>query len=141
MFYLIRGTSKAKIKYIMQLLERNGFQVKETKYPEYIITARDPSDIIPDDYKNNLHIQQLNEDFQSMIKEHGIINDMVDAPQEFDFGSFVEVINGEYRDFKGRVIRNGNRSCDVEINVWGKIIKSTIKHSDLKAVETPFTSD
>lgn len=136
--YITKGSS-GKIKYIKKLLEKKGMQVVETICPEFIVTVRDPKPFIPPEYIAHLDIRTLDEGWQNMVKDFDCIKELVNAPQEFKDGTPVKIINGEYKDFTGTVIRNGNMNCDVLINVWGnKIIKSTIMHSDMVVFDNPF---
>lgn len=132
--------SIGKIKYLKKLLEKNGLQVVETICPEFIITVRDPKPHIPPDYMKLLSVERLDSNWRQIVKDFDCIKNLIDAPQEFDVDTPVKILNGEFKDFTGIVVRNGNRTCDVEISVWGKCVKSTIKHSDLEAYENPFRS-
>jgi transcription antitermination factor NusG len=137
--FIIKGNTR-DIKFIQKHLDKNGYAVKPTECPQFIITPRDPTPSIPVQYINALTIKQIdeNEDWRHVLKGFNGIKDLINAPPEFNYGAVVKIINGKFKDFTGRVVRNGESTCDVEISVLEKLRKETFNHCDLEVFESPF---
>lgn len=135
--FIIKGWPK-DIKFLTKYLTKLGYEVQPTTEDKYIVTVRDPSGDIPEIYRNRTEVKVLTDSWIKLAKEYDCLKQLVDAPKEYSYGAPVKVISGEFRELTGRVIRNGNGSCDVELEAWGKPMKVTIPHSDLEVFDSPF---
>jgi len=135
--FIIKGRRK-DISFLKKYLSKVGYEVQTTTDEQYIVTVRDPSADIPEPYREHTEIRVLTDSWIKLAKEYDCLKQLVDAPKEYSYGAPVKVVSGEFRDLTGRVIRNGNGSCDVELEAWGKPMKVTIPHSDLEVFDSPF---
>lgn len=135
--WIIKGRPR-DLKFIKQLLSKKGHAVQDTQVEQFIFTVRDPSSDIPDTYRDRLEIKEFTEDWRRIAKEYDCIKHLVNAPREFDFDAHVKIISGKWEGLQGRVVRNSDMTCDVEIVVCGKLMKETFEHSALEVTESPF---
>ena len=135
--FILMGAS-AKLKFIKKILDRDGVHVEETKYPDFILTVRDPTPYIPSEYLNSIKIKALdeNEPYFNILKNSGLLKEL-EVPKEFDVDTPVRVIGGEYAELTGIIARNEPRHCVVVVNVFGKPVKVEVNHSDLQVISAP----
>jgi hypothetical protein len=133
--------SMNKLKVVRKKLAEQGVHVVDTILPDYVLTVRDPRQYLPSELTSSLIVKQCkeNEAYTRILKDAGIVERMLgDAPDQFAFGTPVVVTGGEYKGFNGHVAQNEAKTCVVEVEVWGKVISASIRHTDLKVRETPF---
>jgi transcription antitermination factor NusG len=129
----------SKLKVVKKKLAEQGVHVLETIMDDYVLTLRDPKQHLPAELMPSLIIKQSNDSYISILKDAGIIEQMLgDAPDQFTYGTPVKITAGEYVGLCGRVVQNDAKTCLVEVELWGKVIPATIKHTDLEVRETPF---
>ncbi len=129
--FTIFSTSK-QIKIIKKLLEKEGFKIRETKFPEYIVTTYDPSSFIPKSLKKSFKIMKFSDRYFSILKETNTLKELLE-PVSFKKGDPVKIISGNYKDFAGIIIAvQSNNLYKVEIGIWGKIITDVLQAEQLE---------
>lgn len=135
--FIIRGSAQ-KLKFVKKLLEKEGLHVEDTIMPDYILTVRDPTEYIPEDYKTHIKIAPLDNSYVSILKNTGVIKDMIMSKGKCDVGNVVKINNGKYSGFTGIIAEIEDKFCTIEISVFGKIVKDTVNISDFEVHDNPF---
>jgi len=130
--YIIH-TKPRILKLLRAILEGKGYEFEETKFSDYVVTSKDPSDLIPSEFKNSVKVQSFEERHFSILKNAGIIDELF--PVEFLPGVHVEIKAGRYEGCTGivRVVRD--LECEVVISIWGRIVKEVFKKEELEILE------
>lgn len=139
--YLIYSESSRKIRLIKKVLsEVKDMTVKETKFPEYLFVDEDPSMFIPGHLMGGVKVERFEGGYTRFLKNAGRIAELLrqSKPEPLEPGAPVKITAGRFSGFSGIVKTVSEKGCDVEVNVWGNILRTTCSPSDLKKVETVF---
>jgi len=139
--YLIYTESSRRINLIKKLLsDIDDLIVKETKFPEYLFVDRDPSMFIPGHLMSGVKVERFEGGYTRFLKNAGRIAELLrkSKPEPLESGDPVKITAGRFAGFSGIVKTVSEKGCDVEVNVWGNILRTTCSPSDLKKVETAF---
>lgn len=139
--FLIYSDSSRKMSLIKKVLSGvEGLTVKETKFPEYLFVDRDPSRFIPGHLMSGVKVDRFEGGYTRFLKNAGRIAELLRKaePETLAPGDPVKVMAGRFEGFSGIVKAVSEKDCEVEVNVWGNIIRTTCARCDVKKVETAF---
>jgi len=130
--FVVRATGN-KIKFIKKFLINKGLHVEDAIFPDYFFTARDPSPFLPLELKEMVTIKQFSESHRNLLKKRTDIRLATIPTEIYKFGSPVRVTGGKYQGFTGLVVDATDKTAIlVEIAVLGKIVKDTVKSSEIE---------
>jgi len=138
--------SPRKITTIRKILSRHRhLLVRETKFPEYLFVDEDPRLYLPPEILSGVKIEIAEKDFTRFYKEAGRIGEMFDkieqfrSPKPINSGDNVRIKGGRFKGFCGLVKSVSEKGTyEVEVNVWGNILKASCKRKELEKVEVVF---
>lgn len=122
------------LKLLRVILERKGFLLEETKFPDYVVTSKNPSALIPSELQNSVKIQSLEERHFSILKHAGILKELF--PTELSPGVHVKIKAGPYEGFTGVVHKAENSQCEVILTIWGRLLKEVFSKEELEILQT-----
>ena len=132
--YVIMGNGN-RLKRIKKFLESKGHVVRETQFPSYIITSRDPSNDIPETLKPYLKVDYVEGSvvkYRKILKGMEVLESILDPTKGIKEGDSVIITGGTYKGFVGIVKEKNSKNCMVEISVWGKPVKDCIPFKELE---------
>ncbi len=133
MAYIIYAHHTKYIKILRSLLSKAGFLVLDTEFPECIIVMRDPSNHIPPDIKKYIQIEET-KDYKQMLKGFDFLTPLVKPSKNFKEGDPVKIIKGTYEGFSGIVKKVNERTLEIEIVVWGKLIRDVFEFDEVEKI-------
>ena len=130
--FVIRASGN-KIKFIKKFLINKGLHVEDAIFPDYFFTVRDPSPFLPPELKEIVTIKEFSESHRSLLKKRTDIRRATIPNEQYKIGSPVKITGGQYKGFTGLVVDATDKlAILVEIAVLGKIIKDTVKSSEIE---------
>jgi len=138
--------SPHKIKLLKSVLSQHqNLLVRETKFPEYLFVDEDPRLYLSPGLLSGVKIDIVKEGFTRFYKQAGQISELFDKLEEFrrpkpvNPGDMIKIINGRYQGFSG-IVKSVSEKGDfeVEISVWGNILKDSCKREEIEKVEVDF---
>lgn len=125
-----------KLKFIKKYLLNKGLHIEDSLYKDYIFTVRDPSPFLPAELKEGVLIKEFTEAYRNLLKKRTDIRMATIPTEQYKFGSPVKIVAGQYKGFTGLVVDATDKlAILVEIAVLGKIIKDTVKSSEIEINE------
>jgi len=135
--YLIHAIPK-KMKLIFKALKNvKGLKVYETKLPDYLFTNLDPSQFLPEEFKAAARIEYFEGAYTTFLKNSGRIAELI-KKDVYTPGTLVKIVGGRYEGFSGIVKGMSGENYDVEVSVWGNILRAVCLPADLKKTEVGF---
>jgi len=138
--------SPRKIKIIRKILfQHQNLFVRDTKFPEYLFVDEDPRLYLSPELLSGVRIDVIEEGFTQFYKQHGQITELFEKLEKFSRpkpvnpGDMIKIINGRYQGFSG-IVKSVSEKGDfeVEISVWGNILKDSCKREEIEKVEVDF---
>lgn len=135
--YLIHAIPK-KMKLIFNALKNvKGLKVYETKLPDYLFTNLDPSGFLPEEFKTAARIEYFEGAYTTFLKNSGRVAELI-KKDVYTPGTPVKIVGGRYEGFSGIVKGMSGENYDVEVSVWGNILRAVCQPSDVKKTEVGF---
>ena len=133
--YLIFAPKK-DIKLILDILEKHGVTVYETKQDEYLFVMENPVKFIPEEIRRRIKIEPFTGKFLGFIKNAGRLKEILN-PKPLAEGTPVKITGGRYEGFFGiiRKYYEKEKTYEVEINVWGMMLKEKIERDHVVKTE------
>jgi len=111
---------------IIKVLEGRGLKVEKTNHPEYICLYDDIRPSVPNGLKNLIQITETDEiPFIPLNKQGEKDRIKPNMP--------AVIIKGAFKGHPGIIKAVANDRCEVELSVFGRIIKATMNIKDIKA--------
>ncbi len=112
---------------IRKVLEGRGMKVEKTNHPEYICLYDDPRPSVPDELKTFIKVTETPDEipFTSQKKQRGKDRIKPNVP--------AVIIKGAFKGHPGIIKSVANDRCEIELSVFGRIIKATMSTKDIKA--------
>ena len=135
--FLIHAAPK-KMKLIFNMLKNiEGLKVYETKLPDYLFTNLEPSQFLPEEFKMAARIEHFEGAYTTFLKNSGRIAELI-KKEVYPPGTPVRIIGGRYEWFSGIVKGMSGENYDVEVSVWGNILRAVCLPSEVKKTEVGF---
>jgi len=135
-----------KITTIRKILSRHRhLLVRETKFPEYLFVDEDPRLYLSPEMLAGVKIEIAEKGFTDFYKEAGRIGELIEKlerfkkPKPINPGDMVRIKEGRFAGFSGLVKSVSEKGdYEVQVSVWGNIMKSICKREELEKVEVEF---
>lgn len=137
MAYLIYAKQQKYIKILKSILSKAHYVVMETELPEYIIVMRDPAAHIPKEIKPHIQITEIF-DYKRFLKGFDSFTEMIMPGKQFKEGDAVKIIRGTYEGFTGVIRKVNEKNLEVEVSVFGRIIKDIFEFDEVEKVVSIF---
>ncbi len=135
MAYVIYAHHAKYIKILRNILSKAGFLVLDTEFPECIIVMRDPSKYIPADIKNHVQIEETKDyNYKRMLKGFDSLTPLIKPSRNFKEGDPVKIIKGTYEGFSGIVKKVNEKTLEVEITVWGRLVRDVFEFDEVEKI-------
>lgn len=130
MVYAIQ-VMKGKEKTAQRILKSRGINCRLSPIGEYLLTDVAPYEAVRDIPIVYRVLALIDDEALNLSRVESIIENTLKE------GSIVEVTDGEYRGFKGIVRNIAPDAAEVDLGVYGHIIKVSLKYDILKEVKLP----
>ena len=138
---MIHTEDLRKMKLIRESLSRHeGLTVRETKLDQYLFVDVDPMEHIPEYLRRGIKVELFKGPYTRFLKNAGRIGDLIHGakPEAPEVGDSVRITIGRYEGFSGLVRSISGDKYEVEVQVWGNIMKTVCDSSELEKVEVTF---
>jgi len=122
------------MKVVKQALKEKGIDYEETKFPEYLITGKNPISFIPPGMAGSVVVKESNESYFSILKQAGTLAYLF-TPEKIEPGDIVRIKKGPLQGLTGIVKEVRKRTYAVEMGAWGRIVKESFSIGDIEKVE------
>jgi len=135
--YLIHAAPK-KIKLILNILKKvEELKVYETKLPDYLFVTVDPARFLPEEFVTAARIEYFKGSYTTFLKDAGRISELL-KKEIYPPGTPVRIVGGRYEGFSGIVKGMSGEKYNVEVSVWGAILRAECPPSEVKKTEARF---
>ena len=122
------------MRVVKRILEGEGINYEETKFPEYLITGENPVPFIPPDVAGSVVVKESNESYFSILKQADTLAYLF-TPEKIETGDIVRIKKGPLQGLTGIVKEVGKRTYAVEMSTWGKIVKESFSIEYIEKVD------
>lgn len=137
MAYLIYCQHSKYIKILKSIFSKERILTMDTEFPECIIVVRDPQKYIPNDIKPYIQITET-KDYKQFLKGFDSFTEMIKPSKTFKEGDVVRVIKGTYEGLSGVIKKVNDKNLELEISVFGRIIKDIFEFDEIEKIQKPF---
>ena len=112
---------------ISKVLEDRGLKVEKTNHPEYICLYSDPRPSVPDELKTFIKVTETPDEMPFIPRNKQRKKDRIKPNVP------AVIIKGAFKGHPGIIKSVANNRCEIELSVFGRIIKATMNIKDIKA--------
>jgi transcription antitermination factor NusG len=137
--------SSLTIKRVRKFLKQMGVEYEDTKSDEYLYVRENPISILPPSLRRKVKVEKIPDDdpYFFLLKHYGELSFLFQKEEKPkpEAGSVVRIVGGDYKDMnlKGIVTEVREKTCSVEVSLWGRIVKLNLPFEHVeKVVEEEF---
>jgi len=137
MAYLIYSRHSKYIKILKSILSKARLTVFDTEFPECILVVRDPEPYIPEELKPHIQITETKQ-YKQLLKGFDSFTELIKPSKSFKEGEVVQIIKGTYEGLSGMIKKVNEKNLEIEISVFGRIIKDIFEFDEVEKISKIF---
>ncbi|MEM3793986.1 MAG: hypothetical protein QXS76_03655 [Candidatus Bathyarchaeia archaeon] len=134
MAYIIYARHPKYMQMLRTILLKNGFFIVDTEFRECVIVVRDPSPFIPREISKYVDVAEIH-DYARFLKGFNSLLPVVNPALLLKEGDTVRIKRTPYEGLTGVIKKLGKRTAEVEVSIFGRIVKERFKLDELERIE------